>query len=942
VSRARRSATAALLLAAWCLPLAAQGARPAVVTAERAGRSPAVRALGVDRRPIVTHRRFEGMVGPQRSNPPLRRVVPGVRADPDAAVAAVAAPAPAAPTLGGVQFDGLSNNDNFASFGFRVSPPDTNHDVGPDHIVETTNLLVRIYDKSGSPLVAPFRMSALFAALGGICSTHDDGDPIVLYDPLADRWLLGQFAFTTNGAQRYVTHQCLAVSTGSDPSGDYHVYDFLGPNTGVFGDYPHLGVWPDGYYMTTNQFNTQLNAWRGGGVFAFERERMLAGDPGARVVYFDLFGVDDAIGGMLPADFDGLAAPPPGTPNPFAYFVATEFGDAVDGLRLFDFAVDWAAPASSTFTERAESPLAVAAFNPLTPAGRTEILQAGGSCASALDSIADRLMHRLQYRNRGGSETLVANHTVNANGITVCSTSGSTFRAGVRLYQLERTTGAGNPFAVAQQMTHAPADAASRWLASAASDHQNNLAVGYSVSGAAVSPSVRYTGRLAGDPAGTLQAEATLVAGSGRQTSTGARWGDYSNLAVDPADDCTFWYSQEYYTAASQATSSVGWLTRIGNFKFSACATSPRGALEVTVTACEGGEPVSGAVVTTSNGYLRETDGAGIALFDPIAPGAYDVAAAAAGADSGTSPAIVVAAETTELDLCLAGQPVTTVGNGAAEPPDAALCPGGAATPLDAFTLVTYDDEDSVSAATVTLAAGTAAALGAVAITDAAGSIVYGAVAPPASDAPQIALTPIPVTTSAAGYRVRVTPKGHSDWPDPAVDSAAWSVTGRVTAIDATLPTSVADTTSATITVDNLSPADPAWGAVTAGDGELTLAWTNPGVADFAAVVVLRKSAPFAGERPSEGVTGLGAGDPVGDAVVAYAGAGTGFTDGGLTNGESYYYRAFARDACANHSTGAGTGPHSPISPSDVIFLDGFESGDVCLWSSQLGAPACP
>jgi hypothetical protein len=378
---------------------------------------------------------------------------------------------------------------------------------------------------------------------------------------------------------------------------------------------------------------------------------MLVGDPEARVVYIDLG--DPTIGGMLPADFDGLRAPPPGTPNPFAYFIASEFGDASDGLRIYDFAVDWADPESSTFTERAESPLAVAAFNPISASGRNDIVQSGATCSTALDAIGDRLMHRLQYRNSGGSETLTTSHTVNANGITTCNAAGATYQAGVRIYQLARTAGAANPFAIVQQMTHAPADGVSRWMGSAATDHEDNLAVGYSASSVAVFPGVRYTGRLAGAPAGTLQAEATLVAGSGVQTHTSGRWGDYSSLAVDPADDCTFWYSQQYYTAASQATSPAGWLTRIGNFKHAECSASTRGALEVTVTACAGGAELPGAVVTATGGFLRVADAEGLASFDAMAPGSYDIVAASGPDSSDAESASVVAGQTTELEVCI-------------------------------------------------------------------------------------------------------------------------------------------------------------------------------------------------------------------------------------------------------------------------------------------------
>lgn len=642
----------AILLAAT--GLAAAERAPVVRRAERVGVSLAARDLPRDTRPVISHKiaRQGEPPAPAREirNFFLDRSAPGAKPDRDAALqSAASAPGREAPTLGGVQFDGLSSADNVAVLGSQVYPPDTNHDVGPNHIVATTNLLVRVYDKGGAALTAPFRMSALFASLGGVCSTHDDGDPIVLYDPLADRWLLSQFTYEGNAANR----ECVAISQTSDPTGAYYLYDFPSP-IAAFQDYPHLGVWPDGYYMTTNQFNTALTAFVGGGVFAYERDKMLVGDPTARQIYFDLGAVDASIGGMLPADFDGLIPPPAGTPNPFVYFTATEFGDASDALRIFDFAVDWAAPESSTFTERTESPVATAAFNPLTPSGRADVLQNGGTCSNALDTIGDRLMHRVAYRNLGeGHEILVLNHTVNANGVTTCSTGASTYQAGVRLYELRRTTGAGNPFAIAQQVTYAP-DGTSRWMASAASDHQGNLAVGYSAASKTVYASLRYTGRLAGDTANTLQSEATMHAGGGTQTATGSRWGDYSMLAVDPSDDCTFWYSQEYY-AASPASAS-DWRTRIGSFKFSPCAASPRGALHTTVTNCAGGAPIAGATVTAGS-YLRSTNGSGVALFSAAQPGNYTVTASKTGYLGSSDSVSVTDGNTTLLGLCLTGAP---------------------------------------------------------------------------------------------------------------------------------------------------------------------------------------------------------------------------------------------------------------------------------------------
>jgi hypothetical protein len=268
-------------------------------------------------------------------------------------------------------------------------------------------------------------------------------------------------------------------------------------------------------------------------------------------------------------------------------------------------------------------------------------------------------MHRLQYRNRGGFETLVVTHSVGAPASTVFGT----FRAGVRYYELRRALPGGN-FVVQEQATFAPADGISRWMGSAAADHQGNLAVGYSVSSGAaggnVFPGIRYAGRLAGDPPGGLtQGEATLINGTGVQTSTGNRWGDYSALSVDPSDDCTFWYTNEYYTAAGQAASSAGWQTRIGRFKFAECTPAEMGTLSGTITYCDSGAPVVGALVHVSDGHT------GVTLADgsysiKVAPGDYSVQVSAEGASCLTTPSANVTVNnggTTDYSTCLSGSP---------------------------------------------------------------------------------------------------------------------------------------------------------------------------------------------------------------------------------------------------------------------------------------------
>lgn len=252
----------------------------------------------------------------------------------------------------------------------------------------------------------------------------------------------------------------------------------------------------------------------------------------------------------------------------------------------------------------------------------------------------------------------------------------------------------------------------------------------------------------------------------------------------------------------------------------------------------------------------------------------------------------------------------TTVGNGT-NPANASLCPGGAATMLDAFTLQTSSGSNAVTAATVSLAAGTAAGLSLVEITNDAGGTVYGSAANPASDTVPITLTGVTATATSTQYKVRVTPKTHANMP--AVPGSTYSVTGTVTAITCTNAKAYSDTASATVTVDNASPAVPAWGTNTPGNAQVVLNWTNPVDADFSQVVILRNTVAFA-DTPVEGTTYV-QGNTVGTSTVRYVGSLATFTDTGLTNGTAYYYRIFARDTCGNYSAGVAAGPYTPIAP---------------------------
>lgn len=583
-------------------------------------------------------------------------------------------------------FDGNSNQDNANLFGFRLSPPDTEGDVGPNHYVQVINLTIRIFDKAGTPLIPARKFSSIFTALGAPCGAEDGGDPIALYDPMADRWLLSQFCFPFADPGPYF--ETIAISQTPDPTGAYYLYNFQvsGPPSNEFPDYPHFGVWPDGYYMTTNQF-AQGVTFDGGGVFAFDRKKMLVGDPTASFIYFNrsLASFPEGQAGMLPADMDGVKPPPVGTPCPFAYFTATEFGDPADGMRIFDFHADFATPANSTFIERAESSaipgggIPVAPFNPLAPAGRDAVPQPppASPTTARLDAISDRLMHRLQYINFGTYESLVVNNTVNVGTDQTLAN----YRAGVRYYQFRKNPGVA-PWAPFEQATWAGpvADTSHRWMGSAAMNAHEDLAVGFSTSSLTVFPSIRYAARFAGDPPnGLAQGEQTLFTGTGVQTDTGSRWGDYSALQVDPVDDCTFWFTTETYTAASQATSGVGWLTKIAKFNLgTACVPFQKGTISGQITNCNTGLPVAGAIVKTSDGFLTTTDAGGNYTLPKMAPGSYTVSATKAGFSTATANSVAVTnGNTTTQNLCIApiviitsaGSAIVSAGgNGALDP----------------------------------------------------------------------------------------------------------------------------------------------------------------------------------------------------------------------------------------------------------------------------------
>jgi hypothetical protein len=553
-------------------------------------------------------------------------------------------------------FEGNSAANNTAFFGSTVAPPDTNGAIGPNHYVQYVNLLVGVYDKTTHALVGGrFALSSFFAPLGGICAATNNGDPVVLYDKLSNRWILSQFGFTALNAPPY--HMCIGISKTPDPTGPYYAFDFQLPGS-EFPDYPKLGSWPDAYYMTTNQF-FMGGGFDGGGAFAFDRAKMLVGDPTAGGIYFNLnlASHPEGIFGMLPSDFDGLTPPPAGAPNVFAYPTGTTFGDPADGVRLFDFNVGVPFGTGPTFIERPEStyaaPVPVAAWDLRDPGGRADIFQPPPAAGSAdrLDAVASRLMHRMQYYNHAGTETLVTNITVNTSG--VAPINAASYRASVRYLELQRTGGA---FSVNEQGTQSPT-ADGRWMGSAAEDNSADIAVAYSISSTTVHPSLAYAGRVPGDPAGTLESEQTLFAGTGVQRGTVNRWGDYSALQLDPTDFCTFWYTNEYYTTTN---ATFNWQTRIGAFKFPTCVSPAMGTLVGNVTYCQSGNPIKGAVLSVSDGHGGATIANGTYSIN-LPPGTYAVTATDPFANCGPSSSQTVTITdggTATANFCLTGTPL--------------------------------------------------------------------------------------------------------------------------------------------------------------------------------------------------------------------------------------------------------------------------------------------
>jgi len=443
---------------------------------------------------------------------------------------------------------------NFDGSDSPYYPPDANGTAGPNHYMQTINTVYAIYDKSGTLVAGPTAMNTLFSGVTG--SEYNDGDPIVLYDEQADRWLAAEFSIS--GSNDYML---IAVSTSNDPTGTWHKYSF---DVADMPDYEKFGIWRDGYYMGTNNAS-------GNDIYVFERSKMLLGLTAQAVGFNNGWRpstIDDFVC-VPPLDNDGPFAPS-GEPGLFIAFNDDAIGGGSDQLWIYELAVNWTTPASSTFARVQQ--LNVSAFDSNFGSNWDNIKQPGTT--RELDAIPQVIMNPPQYRNFGTYETIVCCHTVDVD---------NTDHAGIRWYELRRVS-SGN-WTVRQQGTYAP-DAHSRWMGSIMLNGQNEIALGYSISSTTVYPGIRYCGQSASFYAaanGTMDVVEEIIHTGAYSQTPYNRWGDYAGMQVDPSNDHTFWFTSQYISNTGARK------TKIASFALSVPPLTAAFTANPT-TVCTGGQ----------------------------------------------------------------------------------------------------------------------------------------------------------------------------------------------------------------------------------------------------------------------------------------------------------------------------------------------------------------
>src|SRR6059058_2265622 len=450
-------------------------------------------------------------------------------------------------------------------------PSDSEGDVGPNHYIEAINETLKIFDKTGATLSGPTSYNSFFAGLTGTpCANANDGDPFVLYDPVADRWLISDFAFPSFPGSSF--YQCIGISQTNNPvSGGWFLYALqVDPaNPTYLGDYPKFALWNSGgspaqnaYFLTMNLFSgpTTFNGVR---AYALDRASMLTGGPANAIGFtVGLAGVGDSYS-FVAANFR-TGNPPPTGRDEMVLAIDSPGSGGVTLTQVHGrfFHVDFATPANSTFgaganhTPNAE--ITVSGFTDAFDASFNTLLVPQQGTSQKLDTLGDKIMTPVVYQNLSGTESLWADHTIYTN-------AGGSGPMAVRWYQFDVTGGTFPATPVQQQTWNNGGDGLFRWMPSIAVDQNGNTAIGYSTSSSSIFPSIRYAGRLAGDPPGNLgQGEAIMTNGGGAETSGFGRWGDYTYTAIDPSNGMDFWHVNEYHVS----TGNANWATKIGKFNF--------------------------------------------------------------------------------------------------------------------------------------------------------------------------------------------------------------------------------------------------------------------------------------------------------------------------------------------------------------------------------------
>src|SRR6266850_1850616 len=741
---------------------------------------------------------------------------------------------PLVSTTPGLDLLGVGNG--FSNYVVPDAPTDVNLAVGDTQVVQWVNVSYAVFNKTtGAVIAGPIAGNQFWVGFGGPCEANNSGDIIPQWDKIAHRWVMTQNVFSAP----YAT--CIAISQTADATGPYYRFQF--PQSG-FPDYPKWGIWPDAYYQSQNNFGPTGNAYVGATACAYERAKMLVGDSTARQVCFTTGTFDD---GLLPGDLDSAGTLPP-TGQAEVYLGSID-NTPPNGSVIYRylFHVDFTTPSNSTFTGAGGTmPISVASFGLACGGGSAGCIPQGG-IADRLDALGDRLMYRLAYRNFSDHQTWLVSHSV---------TAGSS--VGERWYEFHAPENS-TSLSVFQQGTFAP-DSNYRWMGSIAMDSAQDIALGYSISSPSMYPSISYTGRVPSDALGTMESEAQIVAGTGSQSFTANRWGDYTSMAIDGADGCTFWYTNQYYMVTAQ----FDWSTRLASFKFPSCgSTTPDFSLSAsppsqpvvqgqgttytaTVTPVSG---FSGAVNLTASGLPSgasasfnpaSVSGSGsstmtVTTLTSTPAGTYTISI------TGTSPGLthtttvsltVNAAATPNFSLSASPSSVTIVQGGSAGTSTIAITPSNgfsgsvtlSATGVPNGVTAAFGTNPATSSSTLTLTANGTATTGTatVTVTGTSGSLTHTKMGSPTVNAaatPNFSLSASPSSVtivqggSAGTSTIAITP---SNGFSGSVTLSATGVPNGVTAAFGTNPA----TSSSTLTLT-------ASGTATTGTTNVTVTGTS-------------------------------------------------------------------------------------------------------------------